>query len=528
MRARFNGPVALETNPYDEVPYDHLAFAQTHPDRLATAARTFGLRPPAVSTCRVLELGCGSGGNLIPMAFHLPHATFVGIDLSRRQIESGQQILTDLNLTNATLTHASILDVTKEGGLFDYIICHGVFSWVEPKVQDAILRIAHENLTATGVAYISYNTYPGWHMREAVRHMMRYHTAQFEEPRERIEQARALLDFLVSASHEQGPYGELLGREVERLSQASAAYLYHEHLEQTNTPFYFHQFIERAEQAGLQYLSEASISDMLSSHFPQDVAEILERISPDILHLEQYMDFVRNRQFRQTLLVHKAQRPKRALTPAFMEGLLVSSAAVPDTLPIDLSASTSVTFRTGTQRADVSLPASKAALAILMEAWPQAIDVDELCTRAVERAAPYLETTEKEARRSTTGDLFGAVMYGMVNLHTHAPDCANQPADRPKANALAVYQVRSSSQIVNAHHQIVRVDPLSAEVLKLANGERTVDEIVGVLLSRVAAGEIAVEENGEPITEPSAARATLARRLDDALAGLARVAVLVR
>src|SRR5215470_8602666 len=147
--------MALETTSYDEVPYDHLAFAQTHPDRLATTARVFGLTPPPVDTCRVLDLGCGSGGNLIPMAFHLPHATFVGIDLSRRQIERGQQILHDLGITNATLAHQSILDVTTEWGRFDYILCHGVFSWVEPHVQDAILRIAHENLTAAGVAYVS-------------------------------------------------------------------------------------------------------------------------------------------------------------------------------------------------------------------------------------------------------------------------------------------------------------------------------------------------------------------------------------
>jgi methyltransferase-like protein len=267
---------------------------------------------------------------------------------------------------------------------------------------------------------------------------------------------------------------------------------------------------------------------MLSSHFPKEVAETLERVSPDILHLEQYMDFVRNRQFRQTLLVHKAQRPTRALAPAFMRGLLVSSAAVADVLPIDLSPSSSVTFRTGTQRADVSLPASKAALTILMEEWPQAIDVDELCALALERAAPYLETTEEEARRSTTGDLFGAVMYGMVNLHTQPPNCTNRFSDRPTAHALAIYQLRSSSQVVNAHHQVVHLDPLSAEVLTLATGERTADEIVDVLLSRVAAGQITLEEDGQPVNEPSAARALLVRRLDTVLTGLMRAAVLVQ
>lgn len=71
---------------YDEVPYESYPFAQTHPDRLATVATLLGLRPAPVEQCRVLELGCAGGGNLIPMALTLPESTFVGIDLSARQI----------------------------------------------------------------------------------------------------------------------------------------------------------------------------------------------------------------------------------------------------------------------------------------------------------------------------------------------------------------------------------------------------------------------------------------------------------
>src|SRR5262249_12287881 len=140
-----------------------------------------------------------------------------------------------------------------------------------------------------------------------------------------IEQARALLDFLKSAVDPSGPYGQTLGQEVERLQQNPDSYLYHEHLERTNAPLYFHQFIERAERAGLQYLSEADVSDMLTALMPSMTASTLERISPDILHLEQYMDFVRNRLFRQTLLCRAALRPKRALTPGILHGLFLSS-----------------------------------------------------------------------------------------------------------------------------------------------------------------------------------------------------------
>ena len=216
--------------PYDRVPYPSVAIPETHPDRLATVARIFGLRTPDISRCRVLELGCASGGNLIPMAFNLRGSEFVGIDLSRHQVEDGLATVRALDLANIRIEHASILDIDAAWGQFDYIICHGVFSWVDRPVQDKILEICRDSLTPSGVAYISYNTYPGWHLRESVRHMMRYHVAQFDDAAEQVEQARALLTFLASASDTSLPYGQLLAREVDRLSNASDSYLFHEHL----------------------------------------------------------------------------------------------------------------------------------------------------------------------------------------------------------------------------------------------------------------------------------------------------------
>lgn len=519
---------ATRSNSYDDVPYENLAFAQTHPDRLATMARMFGLTPPDVSTSRVLELGCASGGNLLPMAFNLPRATFVGIDLSQRQIERGRETVGAVGIPNARLTHASILDVDKAWGEFDYIICHGVFSWVEPHVQDKILRIADENLSPNGVAYVSYNTYPGWHMREAVRHMMRYHAGQFDEPAEQIEQARALLTFLESARQDTEPYGQLLAREVDILNRSSDSYLFHEHLEPTNSPCYFHQFLERAEQAGLQYLAEADVSDMLSSVFPPAVAETLERVSPDLPHLEQYMDFVRNRQFRQTLLCHKAARPKRALSPSVMEGMMLSCRAVTDSTPPDLTAMTTVVFQKGQQRAEVSMPASKAALLLLMEAWPRAIELDELSDRALERAAPFLGDTSPDAvRLAMMSDLFGGVLHGMIRLHTHQLSCTNQPSDLPRAHALCAHQAETDRVVINAHHEMYKLEPLGVEVLKLANGERRRSDILDGLLAAAERGVITFDVPDPVGMTEAKLRSRLERELERTIASLTRSAVLV-
>src|SRR5262245_31918292 len=205
-------------NSYDEVPYDSYPYPQTHPSRLATVATLFGMNPPPVGNCRVLELGCAGGGNIIPMAEGLPESEFVGIDLSGRQIADAQQIARTLGLSNITLRHASILDVDESYGPFDYVICHGVFSWVPDVVREKILDICAKHLTPQGVAYVSYNTYPGWHMRGMIRDMMRFHALRFADARAQVKQARALLDFLAkSAPKDGGAYSALLRSELEAL-----------------------------------------------------------------------------------------------------------------------------------------------------------------------------------------------------------------------------------------------------------------------------------------------------------------------
>lgn len=166
---------ASSTFSYDIFPYESNPFAQTHPDRLATVATLLGLKPPPVTKCRMLEIGCSNGGNLIPMAVALPGSTFLGIDFSVREIEDGLAALGKLGLPNVELRHVGIEEFAaeragkphaeREGYVFDYIICHGVYSWVPPGVQEKILDICRHCLSPGGIAYVSYNIYPGWHLR---------------------------------------------------------------------------------------------------------------------------------------------------------------------------------------------------------------------------------------------------------------------------------------------------------------------------------------------------------------------------
>lgn len=486
---------------YDAIPYHSQAFVQSHPDRLASIARIFGLTPPDIARCRVLELGCAAGGNLIPMAYALPDSEFVGVDLSAAQVESGRSKIARLGLKNVRIEHASILDIDETWGNFDYLICHGVFSWVPPAVQNKILQIAARQLGEHGIAYISYNTYPGWNVRGAVRHMLGYHAQSDAHPAERVAQARRLLDQLATAVPRDGDaYASLFGGEVERLRASADWYLYHEVLEPNNAPMYFHQFIERAQKAGLQYLAEAEFSDMLTLRLPQQVAQALHEMSGDILQYEQNLDFLRNRHFRQTLLCKAGARPRHALSPDSLEGLYLASAAQAEPAgAVDLRPGVAANFhiKGGTQGATDD-PLTKAALNLVAQRWPLGWKIDELFDAAREQAAPWLSDSDDATLRETLiHDLLQCFLSGLIELHSWQPPCVSQVSARPAASAWAMAEAAEQSLVTNLRHHVINLMPFSQTLLTLLDGRRDHGELLDELTARVSSGELAL-----PQTEP--------------------------
>jgi SAM-dependent methyltransferase len=250
---------------YDLVVYPSNAFPQTHPDRLAVVATLLGLDPPPVVHCRVLEVGCAGGGNVIPMAAGLPGSRFLGIDNAPGPIAAGRRVIAGLGLQNIELRTASILDVDESYGQFDYIISHGIYSWVPAHVRHKLLEIYRDRLAPQGIGYISYNALPGWHLRGMLRDMMLYHVGRFAEagPQTQIAQARALVDFLIrGVPEENNAYGMHLRREQDIIKQTADGHFYHDHLESENNAFYLFQFCAHLKAKGLRYAGEARFSDM--------------------------------------------------------------------------------------------------------------------------------------------------------------------------------------------------------------------------------------------------------------------------
>lgn len=533
---------------YEQVPYPDLCYTQTHLDRLATLATLLGLQPPPITQCRVLELGCASGGNLIPMAYGLPGSQFLGIDFAASQIEAGQRTIEALGLSNIQLQQGDILDLAPDFGSFDYIIAHGVYSWVPEAVRDRLLAICKNSLATDGIAYVSYNTYPGWHMLGGLRQMMLYHTRHAADPGQRVDKARELLEFLGSATGREDPYstfssayGQMLttynsfvSREREK-EQSGYELLLHDELELVNDPVYFHQFASHAASHGLQYLVEADFARVVASNFPAEVAQTLLKMSSDIIELEQYMDFLRNRTLRQTLLCHDHVAVKRSLRPdaGWMSTFYVASHAYPVSAEINLHDDSVAQFR-GPDGATLSIdhPISKAAMLHLARVSPQALRLDQLYQAAHQHLhgepVPPAEPWGRDAQ-TLVANILKAYSYSMrlVELHLYAPHFVLEAGPLPLASKLARHQVAHGAQKVsNLRHERVRLDHTSQLLLPYLDGDHDRGALLEILVDHAQHGQINLEHEGRPVEDPAEIRQILAQEMELALLWLGRAALL--
>ena len=517
---------------YDKVLYPSYTRVQTHPDRLATIGKLLGMAPAPVERCRMLELGCGNGSNIGPIAFGLPESQFVGVDLAALPIANARKMVDELNLKNLTFHNCSIAEVTRDLGRFDYIVCHGVYSWVPEEVRNAILRICRENLAPNGIAFVSYNAYPGNRLREMIREMMLFHTHGFEAPAEKIEQARALAGFVAAAQDETDLYRKFLKSEMEMFLRQDGNYFFHDALAEINTPFYFYQFMNAAHAHGLAYLGEGDFHMMLDLTLPPVVGKKLDELSGNRIAREQYLDFLRCRRFRQTLLCHDNVDLDLSLKSSLIEGFYLAGAVKCSSEKPSPEARTVETLenRLGA-RIQTDSQLAKTALLILDGEWPQSVSFHELLQRAQRKLADAGVTRppdQEHELREFENVLFRSYATGLVELHTYAPKINRAVSEKPTASPLARWQIRDSNFITTLFHSSITIqDELTRELLGLMDGSRDRAAILAALENSVDKSRQAEGAGGTPIAEDKKAREILSQALDQNLARMARMGLLI-
>ena len=293
---------------YKELGYKSYPFPFTTPAYLEAYGTLVGLNTPPAKTARVLELGATYGGNIISQAVHNPEVTFVGIELSQDQVEKGNKIISDAKLDNVSLIQGDIMNFDETLGTFDYIIAHGFYSWISDEMKDKLLDIISHHLADNGIAYVSYNTYPGWHTMEEVRQLMLFANRGHDEltHKEKVLRGKTVGSLvgsqILNYDNLKERNSKFLGA-LRSVMQKDDYYVGHDHLEPHNDPCYFYQFNDHLKAHNLAYVCDADLTLSMVRTYDESIADKLEKLAPHSqADQEQYLDFMLDTTFRKSII----------------------------------------------------------------------------------------------------------------------------------------------------------------------------------------------------------------------------------
>ena len=366
---------------YDAVPYRHGAVSDSHPARIGAIARLLGIPAAPTDRCRVLELGCGEGMNLLPLAERFPKLEFVGVDFSAKQIATAEAARAACGIGNARFVCADLRTWKHEGGAFDYIIAHGVYSWVPTDVRERLLALCAEALSPNGVAYVSYNTLPGWGLPGGVRKFLLSETGAHAAPDARMSSATQVLDALSECMKDQpGSYAANLRDTLADMRAKPPGLLFHDELAAVNEPCTFTEFTSHAARHGLNYVAEAHYATMQFDNVPAAMRAVLAPLQLDFTRKQQFMDVLFQRWLRNSLLSRAPVAPSRAIRSGVLADCALALRMTVDTASINLAPAYPMRF-TGIHGLVLEARESveKAVLTVLARSFPERLPFPRVC-----------------------------------------------------------------------------------------------------------------------------------------------------
>lgn len=459
-------------NAYDAVAYPSLPFTHTHPSNLAAMAILHGLNPAPVDRCRVLEIACNEGGNIIPMAYAIPGSEFVGFDLARLPVGRGQERIRELGLTNIRMFAGDVMDVGEELGAFDYIIAHGLYSWVPEPVRDRLLAVCGQLLTPDGVAFISYNALPGGYMRNMVREMMLDRVKGQGNVEGQISDAAGFVRRLVETRMEGDWFRSSIEEHLNRMGERSLRAIYHDELSEAHQAVRFIDFAKHAQAHGLQYVCESVLPPPPDPCYRFDLRAELERVSGgDFLEQEQMLDFARARKYRETLLSRADRTVSREFEGGNFRRLMFTTPAT--SAPGESQGATIFTLPSGIKM-ESNHPVATGLLRQLEKAAPHALTLEE-----VERS---MAGTKFTLGNDEVTLLMRLAVSKFIGLHGWRARLASGIAERPRASACSRHEIRTGSQANTLLHSVVKLEePIARSFLSLLDGTRDRGELAAAL-----------------------------------------------
>jgi SAM-dependent methyltransferase len=508
---------------YDATPYNSLSFPQSAPGQLAAVAHLFGLETPEVSSARVLEIGCATGGNLIPFAAAHPQARVVGLDLSQVQVDVGRARVQALGLDNVEFVAGDIarMDLTALGQ-FDFIIAHGVYSWVPPDVQEALLSAFRRLLAPDGVAYLSYNVYPGWTSKQVIRDAMQLASGASVTPDDRAREARSMVDFLEEVAPADGVLARVVADFRTHSEGFADSYLLHEELETFNAPCYFYEMVGRVGAQGLAYLAEAHPEAMFPRNFGPTVEEYLTKKCGGVQVLvEQYIDFAVNRMFRESLLVHAERAPQIRYHPdrSRFRRLHIAATVPPADGPTRLDNSRQEFVEADGATLFTNDPGIKAALDALTARWPWTLSRDELIDSVRARLASAGLVPSASLPDLVDNLMSVLILQGQSHyrLDPVLPEPASAPLrlDETARRMVELTGSEGQASTFNLWNETHVLSPLERHLLPLLDGTRDRNALAEALLAVYRDNPIPIERDGRPVSGEAETRDALINYIDE-------------
>jgi SAM-dependent methyltransferase len=453
---------------YDQLRYPGKFYPQTTPDRMAAMAILHGFQPARVDNCRVLELGCGEGANLVALAYALPNSRFEGVDLSASSIERARAHAAQVGITNVVFRAEDLAQFPSDRGEYDYIIAHGLYSWVPAPAREKMFEICSRHLSANGLAYLSYNALPGGYFRRYPRDIARFRIRSITDPAERVREARAVLTSLLEVLPENSVEATVIQTEI-NWNANSDGFLYHDLLADDSEPIYFLDFMDGASRHGLQFVAETELKHLFPPPLPEAVALQLERIR-DRVEREQYMDFVRCRLFRQTVLCRAGCDLRFDPSPDRVRHLLIGAPTRPAVAIQNLHDSKELEFYTPFgARVTCNEPIPKALFWILGEVWPRNLTYDELKQEVFRRVGAEVDA---ESDLRVANGICRCYASGLIDLHYFQSLVCPDASERPVASAVARSWPDVNVAIPSLNLSAVAINENLISLLLLLDGTR--------------------------------------------------------
>jgi len=391
----------VEPTPYDEIPYPSSAHVRTDPSKLAAVIKTMGYEPPPPLTAKILDLGCGDGLNALTLASIMPESFVVGVDLSSVQVAKGEALRKAAGIENARIEVGDVFTMPLDGETYDYILIHGVYSWVPQVVALQMLKLVAARLKPGGICYVSYDGHTLGPFKTALNRLLRRATDAYDDPQQKLAIARHILATISDNEAPDSMTKQFTAFEAKVYIEAADNFVIHDILAEYHRSLPALEFEAECNTAGLTMLGEGGMNFVFDHDLTEDARALLSKLGSTASLRAEMLDHFRGRMFRATLVVRQDAPPKVREGELPLDEFWYSCASIKRIIDPEegLPFSTEYTAR-GEARLRTDDASTVAIIEALRAAWPRELNVHEIAEASgttrevVHTTMPYLLACE--------------------------------------------------------------------------------------------------------------------------------------